>query len=134
MNAIIDKPLKGAYETAYKTTNDFKIRLGSNEHLDFISDLRPLHKEFIFSLENFSNTFAKYFPTEKEERELMLGKIKELMNLVEFVRKTYEENDLTNKSFKNFINNLYIQSNDLLEFIYDLSNNESIWNDEELIF
>lgn len=134
MSTLIDKPVKVTYENAYKVTNDFKIKLGTNEHLDFISEFRPLHDNFILSLENFSNTFAKHFPTDKEERHLMLGKIKELMNLVEYVRKVYEENYFARKSFKNFIGNLYIQSNDLLEFIYDLSKDDYIWNDEELMF
>ena len=136
MSILIEKPVLETYNTAFNVSKDFKktIEAGSDEHLDFISSLRPMHNSFINALDTFNNVFAKTFPSDKEHKADCLIKLKELMNLVEFTRKVYNENEITKRSFPTFIENLLIQSNELLEFIHDLSVENSIWDDEELIF
>lgn len=136
MNILIDKPVSETYNTALSVSENFKktIEEGSDEHLDFISSLKPLHDSFINALDKFNQAFAINFPNNKKDKEESLLKIRELMNLVEFTRRVYDENKFTRKSFPTFRDNLLIQSNELLEFIHDLSKDNSVWDDEDLIF
>jgi|GEM_PF-2464882 len=136
MSILIDQPVLETYNTAFNVSEDFKntIEAGSDEHLDFISSLKPMHDSFITALDTFNHVFAENFPNNDEHKATYLIKIKELMNLVEFTRKVYTENELTRKTFPTFIDNLFIQANELFEFIHDLSIENSIWDDEELIF
>ena len=91
MSILIDQPVLETYNTAFNVSKDFKntIEAGSDEHLDFISSLKPMHDSFITALDTFNHVFAENFPNNDEHKATYLIKIKELMKIKELKIKEF---------------------------------------------
>lgn len=129
----LNKKVKDAYlmSESFIINNKEVILHGSDQHLDQINSTTKYFNELILVLTNLNNLFEANFPSnEKAANDLKFGLHSLHSSLIVFLSKLKNDN-ITSSSFKDCINRLEIESDQLNEYINDL--NEYIISQEDVV-
>ena len=113
-------------ENLRKKHTGFKI--GSDEHLDYISERTKVLDELIVKVAEFNDKFENMFPHDKETGEVLLSALHILHSALSLAVKNLELDNYKN-SFSTCLNRLQTENNQLVEYIEDI--NEFILSDDE---
>ncbi|MGO1650242.1 MAG: hypothetical protein ACTHXT_12935 [Sphingobacterium sp.] len=105
------------------------FKLGTDEHLDYISERTKKLEDLIVELHDFNDNFELLFPNDKESGEVIVNSLHILHSALSLAIDRLEQENYKN-SFATCLGKLRSESSQLVEYIEDL--NEFILSDDEV--
>lgn len=130
----ISNKFKSAYDLTEKFNRNFdeKIRLGSDAHLDIISENNKKLGVLVSDLSSLNDLIELNFPKTIEDAELIKFNLHSIHSALSLLINKLQKGDFNQKSYKNNIESLLDEDNQIIEYIYDI--NEYVLNkDDSLI-
>lgn len=113
-------------ENLRRKTTTFK--LGSDEHLDFVSAITTELNSLIEKLRDFNDSFELMFPKDKKSSEFAVNVLHILHSGLSLAIEKLKSDDHKH-AFKTCLENLKTEHNQIIEYIEDI--NEFILSDDE---
>lgn len=124
---IRTKNIRNKFKSTYNLSEKFNrtyseiIRLGSDAHLDIISENTKQINLLISSLAVLNDLIEENFPKTIEEAELIKFNLHSLHSSLSLLIDNLQKDNLFQKSYKNSIDLLIEEDNQIIEYINDIN-------------
>lgn len=134
MTKVQSKNIRNKFKSAYDLTEKFNrnfdenIRLGSDIHLDMVSEYSKELDLLVSGLSSLNDLIELNFPKTLEDAELIKFNLHSIHSALSLLISKLQKDDFNQKSYKNNIELLIDEDNQIVEYIYDI--NEYVLNED----
>ncbi len=123
MTKVQSRNIRNKFKSTYDLSEKFNrnYSLGSDTHLDIISENTKQLSFLISSLTVLNDLIEENFPKTIEEAELIKFNLHSLHSSLSLLIDNLQKDDLFQKSYKNSIDLLIDEDNQILEYIKDIN-------------
>ncbi|MDR2121599.1 MAG: hypothetical protein LBP34_00600 [Flavobacteriaceae bacterium] len=127
MTKIQSRNIRNKFKSTYDLSEKFNrnyseiIRLGSDTHLDIISENTKQLNLLVSALAVLNDLIEKNFPQSIEEAELIKFNLHSLHSSLSLLIDNLQKNTLNQKSYKSSIDLLIDEDNQIIEYINDIN-------------